>query len=59
MWIDLKFVEIEKILKNEKGSLLDLVSRDQILKKFLPEKISYTSADISMNKNNNIISDLN
>ena len=33
MWIDLKFVEIEKILKNEKGSLLDLGSRDQILKK--------------------------
>ena len=30
MWIDLKFVEIEKILKNEKQSLLDLVSRDQI-----------------------------
>ena len=59
MWIDLKFVEIEKILKNEKGSLLDLGSRDQILKKFLPEKISYTGVDISMNKNNNIISDLN
>ena len=59
MWIDRKFVEIEKILKNEKGSLLDLGSRDQILKKFLPEKISYTGVDISTNTNNNIILDLN
>ena len=59
MWIDLKFVEIEKILKNEKGSLLDLGSRDQILKKFLPEKLSYTGVDISMNNNNNIVLDLN
>ena len=59
MWIDQKFVVIEKILKNEKGSLLDLGSRDQILKKFLPEQISYTGVDISMNKNNNIIFDLN
>ena len=42
MWIDHKFVVIEKILKHEKGSLLDLGSRDQILKKFLPEKIGYT-----------------
>ena len=59
MWIDRKFVEIEKILRNEKGSLLDLGSRDQILKKFLPEKISYTGVDISINKNDNIILDLN
>ena len=59
MWIDRKFVEIEKILKNEKGSLLDLGSRDQILKKFLSEKISYTGVDISTNTNNNIILDLN
>ena len=59
MWIDRKFVEIEKILRNEKGSLLDLGSRDQILKKFIPEKISYTGVDIAINKNTNIILDLN
>ena len=59
MWIDQKFVAIEKILKNEKGSLLDLGSRDQILKKFLHEKISYTGVDISINGNNNLILDLN
>tara|TARA_E500000178_G_scaffold304075_1_gene314677 strand:- start:2235 stop:2831 length:597 start_codon:yes stop_codon:yes gene_type:complete len=60
MWIDQKFVVIEKILKDENGSLLDLGSRDQILKKFLPEKIVYTGVDISENKDtNNIIFDLN
>ena len=59
MWIDQKFVEIERILKNDKGSLLDLGSRDQILKKFLHEKISYTGVDISINGNNNLILDLN
>ena len=59
MWIDRKFIEIEKILRNENGSLLDLGSRDQILKKFLPEKLSYTGVDISTNKNDNIILDLN
>ena len=41
MWIDQKFVVIEKILKNEEGSLLDLGSRDQILKKFLFKLLSY------------------
>ena len=60
MWLDQKFVVIEKILKDENGSLLDLGSRDQILKKFLPEKIVYTGVDISENKDtNNIIFDLN
>ena len=59
MWIDQKFVAIEKILKNEKGSLLDLGSRNQVLKKFLPESISYTGVDISTSNNDNIILDLN
>ena len=35
MWIDQKFKVLGKIFKKEKGSLLDLGSRDQILKKFL------------------------
>ena len=59
MWIDQKFIVIEKILENEKGLLLDLGSRDQILKKFLPEKIIYTGVDVSTSNNDNIIFDLN
>ena len=60
MWIDQKFIVLSNLLKNENGSLLDLGSRDQILKRFIPNKIKYTGADISSNKENtNIIIDLN
>ncbi len=60
MWIDNKFFEVKKILKNEKGTLLDIGCRDQILKKFLNENISYFGADIEQNINSsNLIVDLN
>ena len=32
MWIDQKFIILKEILNSENGSLLDLGSRDQILK---------------------------
>ena len=60
MWIDQKFIVLGKIFKKEKGSLLDLGSRDQILKKFLPNEISYIGADISKNiDESNLIVNLN
>ena len=60
MWVDNKFPAIKKILKNEKGSLLDLGCRDQILKKFLNQNINYTGVDITQNKAaSNVIMDLN
>ena len=60
MWIDQKFIVLGKIFKKEKGSLLDLGSRDQILKKFLPNEISYVGVDISKNiDESNLIVNLN
>ncbi len=60
MWIDQKFIVLKEILKSENGSLLDLGSRDQILKKFITEKIHYTGVDICENENKtNLILDLN
>ena len=60
MWIDQKFLVLKNILKNKNGSLLDLGSRDQILKNYIPNEIKYTGADIEPNKENtNLILDLN
>ena len=60
MWLDNKFLILQKILEKEKGSLLDVGCRDQILKKFLNEDIDYKGMDIVQNKQNtNIIQDFN
>lgn len=61
-WIDQKFFYIKNILRQETKvkKILDLGSRDQILKKFLPNNFIYTGVDITQNKdNNNILMDLN
>ena len=60
MWIDNKFIVIKKILENERGSLLDIGCRNQILKKFLNKDINYSGADVTQNENStNLIIDLN
>jgi predicted SAM-dependent methyltransferase len=53
---------IKNILRKETKvkKVLDLGSRDQILKKFLPDNFIYTGIDIMQNKDNdNILMDLN
>lgn len=53
---------IKNILRKETKvkKVLDLGSRDQILKKFLPDNFIYTGVDIMQNKyNDNILMDLN
>ena len=60
MWIDGKFKKIKKILEKENCTLLDVGCRDQILKKFINNNISYTGIDIQQNKEGtNIIKNLN
>lgn len=61
-WVDQKFFYIKNILRKETKvkKVLDLGSRDQILKKFLPDNFIYTGVDIMQNKDNdNILMDLN
>lgn len=61
-WIDQKFFYIKNILRKETKvkKVLDLGSRDQVLKKFLPDNFIYTGVDITQNNdNNNILMDLN
>lgn len=61
-WIDQKFFYIKNILRKETKvkKVLDLGSRDQVLKKFFPDNFIYTGVDITQNSdNNNILMDLN
>ena len=61
-WVDQKFFYIKNILRKETiaRKVLDLGCRDQILKKFLPDKFIYTGVDITQNiDNDNILMDLN
>ena len=55
MWIDEKFSKINEYLKKNNNlyeSIIDLGSRDQILRKFLPTNIEYTGVDKFYKKNN-------
>ena len=48
-WIDQKFYFVQNLLKDCKGTLLDLGSRDQILKKFINDEIEYEGYDKEQN----------
>ena len=48
-WIDDKFYLVKKLLKDCQGSLLDLGSRDQLLKNFINDKINYEGCDMTQN----------